>query len=106
MELRKTNDQQGSAKALDSKRVGLGAAKTQNGTQVQAGLGQETKALRRPAHADRIELSEAARNHMASNLEGDALRADLVKELRSAYQDGSLLTQERIEMAAHNLLGA
>ncbi len=106
MELRKTNDQQARAKALDSKRVGLGAARPQNETQTpSAGVG-DAKPLHRPAHADRIELSQAAQSHMATNLEGEALRANLVNELRSAYQDGSLLSQERIERAAHRLLGA
>ncbi|MDF1839108.1 MAG: hypothetical protein P1V35_14670 [Planctomycetota bacterium] len=106
MELRKTTDQQARAKALDSKHVGLGAARTQNESQVQSGGLNEAKPLHRPAHADRIELSEAARNHMASNQEGEALRANLVNELRTAYQDGSLLSQERIENAAARLLGA
>ena len=106
MELRKTNDQQARAKALDPQRAGLGATKAQNETQASAGAAGEAKPLHRPAHADRIELSEAARNHMATNLEGEALRANLVNELRTAYQDGSLLSQERIERAAHRLLGA
>ncbi len=106
MDLRKTTNQQGTHNALDSKRVGLGAAKAQNETNVQPGKAQEAAPLKRPAHADRIELSEAARNHMASNLEGESLRANLVNELRNAYQDGSLITQERIERAAHRLLGA
>jgi hypothetical protein len=106
MELRKTTDQQAQAKSLDSARVGLGAARPQNGTIASSGKVHDPKALQRPAHADRIELSEAARNHMATDVEGDALRANLVTELRSAYQDGSLMTQERIEKAAHHLLGA
>ncbi|MCP5021722.1 MAG: hypothetical protein GY930_08075 [bacterium] len=106
MDLRKTTNQQGTHNALDSKRVGLGAAKAQNETTVQSNKAQEAAALKRPAHADRIELSEAARNHMASNQEGESLRANLVQELRSAYEDSSLITQERIEKAARRLLGA
>ena len=106
MELRKTNDQQARAKALEAKRLVLGGTRPQNETPSTVDSGQGPNALDRPAHADRIELSEAVRNHMASDLEGETLRANLVVELRSAYQDGSLLTRERIEKAASRLLGA
>ncbi len=53
---------------------------------------------------DRIELSETAQIHVAQDVHGDRLRESLVKELKGAYQDGSLNSRTRIEKAAAQLL--
>ncbi|HPF13117.1 MAG: hypothetical protein H6830_09430 [Planctomycetes bacterium] len=71
-----------------------------------AGGPQSTQEAARGSYRDEIQLSATAQTHAADNLQSDELRANLVEELRLAYQGGSLNTPERLESAARALLGA
>lgn len=53
--------------------------------------------------SDTIELSATARLFQSGPL--DPARTSLVDSLKAAYESGNLNTTERIERAAHNLLG-
>ncbi|MCP3914539.1 MAG: hypothetical protein GY711_03155 [bacterium] len=61
------------------------------------------RALRMPPGADKLDLSSAATALAAD--EGERDRADLVSELKAAYESGTLNGRSRIERAAQRLLG-
>jgi len=58
-----------------------------------------------PIRRDRMELSEQAKVQVRHDMEGEEVRANLVSELREAYNGGSLASSERVESAARRLLG-
>ncbi|MFT7679002.1 MAG: anti-sigma28 factor (negative regulator of flagellin synthesis) [Planctomycetota bacterium] len=66
---------------------------------------RRSNALTRAAHSDSLDLSEVARLFASDDVEAQAARQELVSELRDAYQNGTLNTQERMETAARRLLG-
>lgn len=65
---------------------------------------QRSDALTRAAHSDSLDLSDVARLFAADDVEAQVARQELVGELREAYQNGTLNTQERMETAARRLL--
>lgn len=66
---------------------------------------KRSEALTRAVHSDSLDLSEVARLFAADNVQAQQARQELVNELREAYQNGTLNTQERMETAARRLLG-
>lgn len=66
------------------------------------GLAERTRA-RRERLTDSLDLSAAAR--VFGGEDADATRASLIESLRAAYESGDLNTHERIQRAAHHLLG-
>lgn len=117
MEIRKTNDQTRSADRVqglqgvqESGSVGPKPhadklAESREATREARQELQRAKENGDPKRRDRIDLSERAQAHVRKDLEGEAMRADLVSELREAYNSGSLMSSERVESAARRLLG-
>jgi len=73
--------------------------------QAKSSAAEDMVSLRRKAHSDTIDLSETARAFTQTVLDSDDARTELVQQLKTAYQNGTLNTPERIEQAAGKLIG-
>ncbi len=72
--------------------------------QAKSNAAEEMVFLRRKAHGDTIDLSETARAFTETVLDDDQARTELVQQLKTAYQNGTLNTPERIDQAAGKLI--
>ena len=73
--------------------------------QAKSQAAEEMVSLRRKAHSDTIDLSETARAFTNDVMDSDQARTELVQQLKTAYQNGTLNTPERVEQAAAKLIG-
>ena len=61
--------------------------------------------IRNSGTGDRLDLSRAAQLFFEEDPDAQQVRAELIRSLKTAYQQGNINTRARIELAAERLLG-